>query len=145
MGADVDIRAIAGEFGGASAALQIFAYFGAVARRGNRGKMPAAVDDLPMLLVAASLLRRRYDIDRRGRLRHKESDRLSAVYDGLTALGIACELREDGMLVRGGGRFGGGELDARGDHRIAMAFSIAALRASGEIIGAYCGQCQNII
>ena len=45
------------------------------------------------------------------------------------------------MLVRGGGRFGGGEVDARGDHRIAMAFSMAALRASGEII---VHNCDNV-
>ena len=140
MGADVDILNRR-EFGGEPVAdIRIF---GGELRGVEIGAdaVPAAVDDLPMLLVAAAVAEGDTILTGAGELRHKESDRLSAVYDGLTALGIACELREDGMLVRGGGRFGGGEVDARGDHRIAMAFSMAALRAGGEII---VHNCDNV-
>jgi 3-phosphoshikimate 1-carboxyvinyltransferase len=53
--------------------------------------------------------------------------------DGLTALGIAAQPTPDGIVIRGG-RFGGGRINSHGDHRIAMAFAMAALRANGKII-----------
>jgi 5-enolpyruvylshikimate-3-phosphate synthase len=65
-------------------------------------------------------------------LRVKESDRLAVMAAGLRALGVECELLEDGMRIRGGA-FHGGQVDSHGDHRIAMAFAIASLRASGPI------------
>ena len=62
----------------------------------------------------------------------KETDRVATTAAALTSLGIAAEGRPDGLVVRGGGRLRGAEVDSGGDHRIAMAFAVAALRAQGE-------------
>ena len=65
-------------------------------------------------------------------LRVKESDRIQVMADGLAALGVEHEVYEDGIRIVGG-PFGGGEVDSHGDHRIAMSFAMAALRASAPI------------
>ncbi|MGI9337184.1 MAG: 3-phosphoshikimate 1-carboxyvinyltransferase [Gammaproteobacteria bacterium] len=140
MGADVDILNPR-QFGGEPVAdIRIF---GGELRGVEIGAdvVPSAVDDLPVLLVAAAVAEGETILTGAGELRHKESDRLAAVYDGLTALGVSCKLQEDGIIVRGGGGFGGGEIESCGDHRIAMAFSMAALRAKGEII---VNDCDNV-
>jgi 3-phosphoshikimate 1-carboxyvinyltransferase len=64
-------------------------------------------------------------------LRVKESDRIAALVAGFRALGIGAEERADGFAVHGGGAPSGGQPDARGDHRMAMAFAVAALSATG--------------
>jgi 3-phosphoshikimate 1-carboxyvinyltransferase len=64
-------------------------------------------------------------------LRVKESDRISALADGLRRMGASIEEAPDGFCVRGGRRLSGGDVDARHDHRLAMAFAIAALGATG--------------
>ena len=65
-------------------------------------------------------------------LRVKESDRLAVMADGLRVLGVRHELRPDGIRIEGG-ELGSGHVDSHGDHRIAMAFAVAALRARGPI------------
>ena len=65
-------------------------------------------------------------------MRVKESDRIQVMADGLTTLGIETEVADDGMVVIGG-QLGSGTVDSHGDHRIAMAFSVASLRAQGEV------------
>jgi 3-phosphoshikimate 1-carboxyvinyltransferase len=65
-------------------------------------------------------------------LRVKESDRIRTVVEGLQALGATVEEKPDGMVVTGGALHGG-QVDSHGDHRIAMAFTMAALRASGPV------------
>jgi 3-phosphoshikimate 1-carboxyvinyltransferase len=69
-------------------------------------------------------------------LRVKESDRIAAMSGGLTALGVTHTVLPDGMRIEGRGEgpaFGGGVIDSYGDHRIAMSFGIASLRAAGPI------------
>ncbi|MBK9655331.1 MAG: 3-phosphoshikimate 1-carboxyvinyltransferase [Rhodanobacteraceae bacterium] len=66
-------------------------------------------------------------------LRVKESDRIAAMARGLTTLGIHVEEFEDGMAIEGAEAFGSGSIDSRGDHRIAMSFAVASLRARGEL------------
>jgi 5-enolpyruvylshikimate-3-phosphate synthase len=63
----------------------------------------------------------------------KESDRLAVMAEGLGRLGITHELQPDGIRIAGGQRFGGGTVESHGDHRIAMAFTVASLVADGEI------------
>jgi 5-enolpyruvylshikimate-3-phosphate synthase len=63
----------------------------------------------------------------------KESDRLAAVAAGLGTLGVEHELLPDGLRIRGRPEFTGGHIDSLGDHRIAMAFAVAGLRASAPI------------
>ena len=65
-------------------------------------------------------------------LRVKESDRIAAVATNLRAMGAQVEEFEDGLKIPGGQKLHGAEIDSRGDHRIAMAFAVAALRAEGE-------------
>jgi 3-phosphoshikimate 1-carboxyvinyltransferase len=66
-------------------------------------------------------------------LRVKESDRIAAMARGLQTLGVVHEVLPDGMRIQGGKPFTGGTIDSRGDHRIAMAFTIASLRATAPI------------
>ena len=69
-----------------------------------------------------------------GELRVKESDRLSAVTRNLQAMGAEVEQTADGWRIPGGQKLHGAEIESFGDHRIAMAFAIAALRAEGETV-----------
>ncbi|MNO87185.1 3-phosphoshikimate 1-carboxyvinyltransferase [compost metagenome] len=65
-------------------------------------------------------------------LRVKESDRIQVMADGLKTLGVKCEPTPDGIIIDGG-PYGGGEVWSHGDHRIAMSFSVASLRAGAPI------------
>jgi len=72
-----------------------------------------------------------------GELRHKESDRIAGVVDGLRGLGADIEATEDGFAVRGAGGLRGGRLEARGDHRMAMLGAVAGLASweGVEVVG----------
>jgi 3-phosphoshikimate 1-carboxyvinyltransferase len=94
--------------------------------------VPLAIDEFPVLFVAAACATGTTVVTGAEELRVKESDRIASTAAGLAALGIEAEPRPDGMRVVGG-RFRGGTVDSRGDHRIAMAFAVAALRASGPV------------
>ena len=104
--------------------------------------VPSAIDDFPALLIAAAAAIGKTTLSGATELRNKESDRIGAMVEGLLALGVECEERKDGIVVRGAGDkknvFSGGKVQSRGDHRIAMAFSIAALRAADEIVVENC-------
>lgn len=93
---------------------------------------PLAIDELPALFVAAACAEGETVFAGAEELRVKESDRIQAMADGLTALGIAAQPLADGIIIQGGDP-SGGLIDSHGDHRIAMSFSIAALRAAGLI------------
>jgi 3-phosphoshikimate 1-carboxyvinyltransferase len=94
--------------------------------------VPLAIDEFPVLFVAAACAAGTTVVTGAEELRVKESDRIASMADGLRALGIDAEPRPDGMRIVGG-RFGGGTIDSRGDHRIAMAFAVAALRATAPV------------
>ncbi|MBN2701250.1 MAG: 3-phosphoshikimate 1-carboxyvinyltransferase [Methylohalobius sp. ZOD2] len=94
--------------------------------------VPLAIDEFPVLFVAAACAEGETVLTGAAELRVKESDRIQVMADGLGALGIDARPTPDGMIVRGG-RIGSGRVASHGDHRIAMAFAIAALRASGPI------------
>jgi 3-phosphoshikimate 1-carboxyvinyltransferase len=93
-------------------------------------EVPGVIDELPVL---AALATHGGDLSVSGaqELRVKESDRISALAEGLRALGATIDEQPDGFHVRGVSRLKGGEADAHGDHRLAMAFAIAGLGASG--------------
>lgn len=95
--------------------------------------VPLAIDEFPVLFVAAACAEGQTVLTGAEELRVKESDRIQVMADGLQILGVEAQPTKDGMVVQGGGNIGGGEVDSHGDHRIAMAFSIAGLRASGAI------------
>ncbi len=94
--------------------------------------VPLAIDEFPAILVAAATAEGSTRLSGAGELRVKESDRIQAMADGLSALGIENQVYPDGIRIQGG-TLGGGRVDSLGDHRIAMAFSMAALRASGPV------------
>jgi 3-phosphoshikimate 1-carboxyvinyltransferase len=91
-------------------------------------EVPGLIDELP---AVAALAANGGEVSVRGaaELRVKESDRIAALVAGFRALGIDADERPDGFVVRGSGAPAGGVADARGDHRMAMAFAIAALAA----------------
>ncbi len=95
--------------------------------------VPLSIDEFPVLFVAAACASGETVVRGAQELRVKESDRLAAMAAGLTVLGIENRLLPDGLWLRGAGGFGGGTVDSRGDHRIAMAFAVAALRARAPI------------
>jgi len=92
----------------------------------------ALIDELPVLAAIAPYTRDGMTIRDAKELRVKESDRIALVVRNLRAMGAEVEEHEDGMSIPGGQKLHGGVIDSGDDHRIAMAFSIAALRASGE-------------
>jgi 3-phosphoshikimate 1-carboxyvinyltransferase len=94
--------------------------------------VPLAIDEFPVLFVAAACAVGETRLSGAEELRVKESDRIQAMADGLTRLGIETEVKPDGIIIQGG-KLGGGEIDSHGDHRIAMAFSVASLAARRDI------------
>jgi 3-phosphoshikimate 1-carboxyvinyltransferase len=100
----------------------------------------ALIDELPLLAVVGTQLPNGLIIRDAGELRYKETDRIAATVENLRAMGAEVEEYEDGLAVAGGARLKGAQLDACGDHRIAMAFSVAALLAEGnsQISGSEC-------
>ncbi len=94
--------------------------------------VPLAIDEFPVLFVAASVAEGRTVLRGAEELRVKESDRIQVMADGLLALGVKVEPTPDGIIIDGGS-IGGGEVHSHGDHRIAMSFSVASLRATAPI------------
>lgn len=91
-----------------------------------------AIDEFPVLFVAAAAARGTTRFTGIAELRVKESDRIAAMSAGLRALGIRVEEADDGAVVHGG-RFAGGEVESFGDHRIAMSFAVAGTVANGPV------------
>jgi 3-phosphoshikimate 1-carboxyvinyltransferase len=106
-----------------------------------RGAMIARlIDELPVLAVYGTQVEGGLEIRQASELRVKETDRISATVNNLRAMGAEVEEYEDGLSVAGRTRLRGATLNSYGDHRIAMAFTVAALLAEGdsEIVGADC-------
>jgi 3-phosphoshikimate 1-carboxyvinyltransferase len=95
--------------------------------------VPLSIDEFPVFFIAAACAEGETVVRGAEELRVKETDRLAAMADGLTALGVQNHLYPDGLWIRGGDGFNGGTVDSRSDHRIAMAFAVASLRARDEI------------
>lgn len=94
--------------------------------------VPLAIDEFPILFVAAAAARGETVVSGAEELRKKETDRIAVMAEGLKALGVEVEERPDGARIVGG-PLGSGSVDSRGDHRIAMSFAVASLRAAGPI------------
>jgi 3-phosphoshikimate 1-carboxyvinyltransferase len=94
--------------------------------------VPLAIDEFPVLFVAAAVAEGQTCLSGAEELRVKESDRIQVMADGLQILGVHARPTPDGMVIDGG-KVGGGVVNSHGDHRIAMAFSIAGLRANAPI------------
>jgi 3-phosphoshikimate 1-carboxyvinyltransferase len=103
-------------------------------------QVPLAIDEFPALFIAAACAEGETVLTGAHELRVKESDRIVAMAQGLARLGIAVRETPDGIVIQGG-QLQGGEIDSHGDHRIAMAFAIAGLRAAGPIT---VRDCKNV-
>ncbi|MGE5114801.1 MAG: 3-phosphoshikimate 1-carboxyvinyltransferase [Acidobacteriaceae bacterium] len=92
------------------------------------------IDELPVLAAIGPYTEDGVEIRHARELRVKESDRVAAVVQNLRAMGATVEEFDDGLRVPGGQKLHGAEIESFGDHRIAMAFSVAALRAEGDTV-----------
>jgi 3-phosphoshikimate 1-carboxyvinyltransferase len=95
--------------------------------------VPLAIDEFPVFFIAAAVAEGETLVRGAMELRVKESDRLAAMAQGLSVLGVENQLLDDGLWLRGGSALGGGTIESRGDHRIAMAFAVAGLVARSPI------------
>ena len=95
--------------------------------------VPLSIDEFPVFFIAAACAEGETLVRGAEELRVKETDRLAAMARGLSVLGVENRLLPDGLWIRGGDGFTGGIVDSCGDHRIAMSFAVAGLRARGEI------------
>jgi 3-phosphoshikimate 1-carboxyvinyltransferase len=92
----------------------------------------AAIDEIPILCLAAALARGKTTVRGAGELRHKESDRIAGTVDGLRALGAEVAVDGDDIRISGSARLRGATTDSLEDHRLAMTFAVAGLIAAGE-------------
>ena len=103
-------------------------------------QVPLAIDEFPVLFVAAACAEGRTVLRGAEELRVKESDRIQVMADGLASMGIQAEATADGIIIDGG-QITGGRVNSHHDHRIAMSFAVAALRATDTI---YIEDCDNV-
>ncbi|KJS04123.1 MAG: 3-phosphoshikimate 1-carboxyvinyltransferase [Gammaproteobacteria bacterium BRH_c0] len=103
-------------------------------------QVPLAIDEFPVLFIAAACAQGTTVLSGAEELRVKESDRIQAMADGLTTLGVKATARPDGIEIVGGA-MGGGVIESHHDHRIAMSFAVAGLVARSEIT---INDCQNV-
>jgi 3-phosphoshikimate 1-carboxyvinyltransferase len=96
------------------------------------GDTAALIDEIPVLAAIAPYTTDGIEIRDARELRVKESDRIASLSTNLRAMGAEIEEFDDGLRIPGGQKLRGARLDSFGDHRIAMAFAVAALRAEGE-------------
>ena len=96
-------------------------------------QVPLAIDEFPVLFIAAACAEGRTILRGAEELRVKESDRIQVMADGLAALGVETTVTPDGIIIDGGQEIGGGTIESHEDHRISMSFAVASLRASGPI------------
>ncbi len=103
-------------------------------------QVPLAIDEFPVLFIAAACATGTTVLTGARELRVKESDRIAVMAEGLKKLGVTLQETEDGIIIEGGS-INGGEVDSHDDHRIAMAFAIAGLRANEPIT---IRDCRNV-
>ena len=135
MGADIRVHARAGRdarHGEPSADLEVrrSALCGITV---PEALVPLAIDEFPVFFVAAACARGESLVRGAQELRVKESDRLAAMAAGLDVLGVENRLLPDGLWLKGADSFAGGTIDSHGDHRIAMAFAVAALKSRAPL------------
>ena len=95
--------------------------------------IPALIDEIPILAVAAAMATGQTVIADAAELKAKETDRIQTVVEALQAMGVRVEATADGMIIEGRGHLDATQVDSHGDHRLAMAWAVAALVARGEM------------
>jgi len=102
--------------------------------------VPLAIDEFPVLFVAASKAKGTTRLRGAEELRVKESDRIQVMADGLNAIGVDAQATKDGIIIKQS-KITGGEVTSHGDHRISMSFAMAGLISSGKIV---INDCNNV-
>ncbi len=100
----------------------------------EKGLAAALIDEIPVLAVLGAVSEEGLTVRDAAELRVKETDRIETVADNLRRMGVEIETAPDGFRIEGGQRFRGATVESHGDHRIAMAFAVAGLAASGEVM-----------
>jgi len=133
MGADIEERPVGGADDGVGEPIADFVVRSSNLRAAELGPadVAAAIDEIPVLCLAAAAATGTTVIRGAGELRHKESDRIAGTAAGLRALGARVEVDGDDIRILGGGILDGAETDSLDDHRLAMTFAIAGLVATG--------------
>jgi 3-phosphoshikimate 1-carboxyvinyltransferase len=126
MGAEIEVEGEGGRGGEPSGRVRVKASQLRGAEVGG-AEVPLAIDELPLVALAACFAEGETTIRDAAELRRKESDRIATVSEALTALGAKVETSEDGMRIEGSGGLRGGAIDSHGDHRIAMLGAVAGL------------------
>lgn len=132
MGADIKLinpRAVGGE----PVADILVTYVGLKGAEIDPKLVPLAIDEFPVICVAAACAEGVTTVSGAEELRHKESDRIAAMVEGLRAIGVDVEERKDGMVITGGS-IKGGQVESYHDHRIAMSFAVAGGVSDDPII-----------
>jgi 3-phosphoshikimate 1-carboxyvinyltransferase len=134
MGADIVERPITGDDAGIGEPLADLTVRSSTLRGIDLSPddVAGAIDEIPILCLAAALADGTTTIHGGGELRHKESDRIAGIAAGLHALGARVEVDGDSLRIHGGTRLVGAATDSQDDHRLAMTFAIAGLIASGR-------------
>lgn len=102
--------------------------------------VPLAIDEFPVIFIAAACAKGKTVLTGAEELRVKESDRIQVMAEGLIAIGVNAHATDDGMIIEGGD-IGSGEIESHDDHRIAMAFAVAGLRSEAGIT---IRNCENV-
>lgn len=139
MGASIELhnpRAVGGE---PVADIKV-TYVGLKGTEIDPNLVPLAIDEFPVICIAAACAEGVTVISGAEELRHKESDRISAMVEGLRTIGLEVEERKDGMTVTGG-EITGGEVNSYHDHRIAMSFAVAGAVSKSKIV---INECENV-
>ena len=127
MGAAIEVEELRHEAGEPVGAITARHAGGLKATRVAGAEIPLAIDELPLVALLGCFAEGETVVTEAAELRHKESDRIAAVVDGLRALGAEIDALEDGFVVRGTGSLRGGRIESGGDHRIALLGAIAGL------------------
>jgi len=137
MGAKAEIVSVADQAGELAGTLHLASHGKKLTGTTIAGEEAVAlIDEVPILAVLATATRDGIDFQDVGELRVKESDRIATIAANLAAMGARCDVRPDGLFVPGQQRLHGARLPSHHDHRIAMAFAVAALLAEGpSVIG----------
>jgi 3-phosphoshikimate 1-carboxyvinyltransferase len=134
MGADIDERPAGGADDGVGEPVADLVVRSAPLHGTDIGPadVAAAIDEIPVLCLAAAVAGGTTTIRGAGELRHKESDRIAGIAAGLSALGARVDVEGDDIRIVGGTRLRGAATDSLDDHRLAMTFAIAGLLADGD-------------
>jgi 3-phosphoshikimate 1-carboxyvinyltransferase len=137
MGASIEVADETGGDGAEPRGTIVARHSTLTATRVHPEEVPVAIDELPLVALAGCFAEGRTVVAGAGELRHKESDRIASVVEGLGGLGARIEATEEGFEVEGTGGLDGGRLDSGGDHRLAMLGAIAGLasRRGVEVAG----------